>query len=165
MSKTRNAKKCAISEFLGSGGKEFSPSELPTLKDILLKGLLLKEREEGGNKHVYSIKKLAQDILPALKDQLLKANAQFVVSFTVVDKAILDRIERAWCTGRDIGLRKVTKKAAIEQFTSRLNKLFDLCKCQCSILYCKEMEEELCGGCSNQIHINCTCTRDHKILY
>ena len=51
MAKTRNSTKSTIAEYLGSPGKDFNPSELPTLRGVLLKGVLLKERyimEQGG---------------------------------------------------------------------------------------------------------------------
>ena len=49
--KTRHSTKGVMSEFLGSAGIDFTTSELPTLRSVLLKGVLLKENfvmEYGG---------------------------------------------------------------------------------------------------------------------
>ena len=151
---TRLSNKWLLSEYLGSGGTEFAPSELPTLRDVLLKGLLLKE--EQGNRHSYKVKDLSKDILPSLLEQWTKANAEFRPPVITVSKAITDRIERAWETASNIAMRKITKKNIVEQFNLKLDKLFDLTKCQCSIFNC---EESGCSGCSLMAHINCSCSR------
>ena len=160
MAKTRNSKKCAISEFLGSGGKEFAPAELPTLRDVLLKGVLLKERKEKEDKHHYQIKQSAKDIIPSILSQWSKGNALFSAPVIIEEFSIERRIERAWTHARDIGLKKIKKKDAIESFKLKLDKLFDICKCVCQIKLC---DVSGCSGCDVGAHVDCKCKRECKI--
>ena len=157
--KTRHSTKSVMSEFLGSAGVDFTTSELPALRSVLLKGVLLKENfvmedggggSEGGKQ--YEIGILARDIMISLLNQWSKANAQFKPPIIISEKAICDKIVRAWTTASKIALKKITKKVDVERFSSRLDKLFDLCRCQCPILTCTDIKYE---GCSTNIHIQC----------
>ena len=103
---------------------------------------------------------MARDIMISLLNQWSKANVQFMPPIIISEKAICDKIVRAWTTASKIALKKITKKVDVERFSRRLDKLFDLCRCQCPILTCTDIK---CEGCSTNIHIQCQCPRDQKI--
>ena len=74
--KTRNNVTTHLSNLVGSG-RDLIPSELPTHRDILRYGLLLREQADFDRRN-YPVKELVKDMIPALLRQWLKANALFV---------------------------------------------------------------------------------------
>ena len=155
--KTRKSTISPISEFLGSPGCDFNQSELPTWRAVLLKENFVIEQ---GDKKLYVISDLVKDILLDLLKIWTRSNAEFKVPVILSEKAICDKIVRAWNTARLIANHKITKKSDVEKFTCKLDKLFDLCKCQCVIVNCSDTG---CDGCQTGAHVSCKCPRDQKV--
>ena len=64
-----------LSNLLGTG-RDLLPSELPTLRDILRYGLLLREQSDNDTRN-YSVSDLAKDIYPANLEKWKRANDLF----------------------------------------------------------------------------------------
>ena len=74
--KTRHSSITSISEFIGPG-KDFIPSELPTNRAVIQKGILLKEQKSitcNLRQNKYSNRDLASDLIPLVLAQWRKAN-------------------------------------------------------------------------------------------
>ena len=71
--KTRNTTSSHLSTLLG---KELTPSELPTTRDLLRLGIFFRETSVE-NRRNYCVDDLVSDIVAQLLAQWQKANAQF----------------------------------------------------------------------------------------
>ena len=159
---TRASIKSSISQYIGSG-KEFTLTELPTLREVLRYGVFLQEKykiEHDKDYRNYSIQDVAKDVLPSLLAQWKRANCEFKPPVIIQESSICRKIIKEWETARDISRKRISKKGQIEYFSIKLDKLFDLCKYQCPIKPCDEIN---CNGCINQVHVVCQCSRDEKI--
>ena len=159
---TRNAVSSHLSILVGKG-KEFSPSELPTTRDILRLGIFYRETSFVDRRN-YSVDKLVSDIVTQLLTQWEKANAQF--KFPVINhKDTLDRkIKKIWEQGVQVSLGKV-KLMEKTKFISKLDKLLDILTCQCPIKLCAELGCQKTGEdrCKKDAHAQCNCLREFKI--
>lgn len=156
--KTRHKSATHMSDFLGSG-REILVSELPTLRDVLRYGILLREQKED-MRH-YLVKDMVKDILPVVKNQWLRANAMFKSPVIVSDQRIIARIEVAWNLANNIAQKKGVTKGKKEQFIGTLDRLFDILHCKnCPIQLCSEFN---CSDCDKMAHTVCTCSRELKI--
>jgi len=84
--RTRNALIIKMSNLVGNG-KELYVSELPTARDILRYGILLREISEKNSRN-YTVDQLVTDMLPNVLGQWLKANALFVYPVVIHEKTI-----------------------------------------------------------------------------
>ena len=100
------------------------------------------------------------DIVPSFLAQWQKANSLLKPPIIISEKRICDKIVGAWTTVRDIANKRITKNVVIDWLTNKLDKLFDVCKCQCTI---KTSEETQCSGRSTGAHRLCCCSRDQNI--
>ena len=138
-------------------GKELLASELPTNKDLLRLGVLLKE--ECDNTSDLSAEQLAKEIQPHLNRQWSKANALFVPPVTNHDKTVLPKLRDLWQTATKIARGKASRLEK-ERLDSKLDRLFDILTCKCPIRSCEEWG---CSGCNVGAHISCSCSKDKKI--
>ena len=152
--KTRKKSGSHLSEYLGTG-KELLVSELPTLRDILRYGLLVRELSENDPRNM-TVKDVSKAIFDAVTSQWLKANALFKPPVIVSEKSATDKIIEAWDMATKISQNR-TKKDQKERFEKKLDKLFDILSCKCQILSCSDFG--CLPDCSLEAHINCSCPK------
>ena len=159
---TRQSSCSAMTDFVGKG-KEFMPSELPTHRAVIQRGILLKEQTMMYRKH-YTNRDIANDLSLLVLAQWSKANAKFVYP-VIVDKAYLPvKIRRLWEKVEDIAWKRAKGKQK-EDLESYLDRLFDITRCRCSIVLCESTLSECPEpkGCKYQVHIKCVCPLDRKL--
>lgn len=139
------------------------PSELPTLRDVLRYGLLL--REQGGeNVKNYPAITHAKDFYPKMLEKWELANSCFVVPILNSRVTVMKKIEENWEKAKNISLGR-GKLEVKETFIATLDKLFDILICKCEIKLYSEFECPCPGGadCKHEVHISCSCSKDMKI--
>ena len=157
--RTRHSSSTRLSDYLGGTGKEFLPSEVPTLRDVLQKGLLIQEckmLEGGGGRKNYPVREMIEELVTAVYLQWEKSSSMFKPPVVSDKKALVQRVKRLWEKATAIALKKETKEAVVSSFESKLDRLFDITVCQCTITLCNE-------GCIKEAHIFCTCMKDKKV--
>ena len=175
--RTRNETFTKMSKYLGKG-KEISQKELPTLRDCLLFGILLKETHE--NYKNKSSKELCKEVLVQIRQRWTKANFKFQPPVTALDMTIRDRLVKFWEKASKIAWKHVNpaSKKEAAKFEIQLDKLFDITKCKCPMYTCEasevhctgcHCEEPDCAGCPKEVvalppcHIVCKCPPQQKI--
>ena len=160
MAEVRTRKKSGthLSDYLGTG-ENMLVSELPTLRDVLRYGILLRQNSEGDPRN-YQVKDMAKELCNEVKIQWQKANALFISSLIISDKSISDKIIESWDIATNISLNRV-KKDKKDKFELKLDRLFDILSCKCNISYCTNYG--CTSDCSLEAHIKCVCPRDKKI--
>ena len=157
--RTRSAiseKFAGLYKILGSGS-ELTHSELPTLRQCLRYGLLMRERAENDLDTVV----MCKSILKEVKGIWGRVNPDICL---VKDKSALNDLGRCWETAKCCATNKGASKSTSEAFFNKLDKLFDIAKCKCPIYECAD-ESSLCKGCEFKAHVFCSCPRDEKIPY
>ena len=88
--RTRHNSSCKLSTYVGAA-KEFSLADVPTVRAVIRRGLLLKEQKllEGIDTRHYSAKQIARDLAPLVEAQWLKSNVAFVFPVIVTKKRIV----------------------------------------------------------------------------
>lgn len=155
--RTRQSSFTHLSNLIGSG-RELLPSELPTLRDILRYGLLLREQSDEDIRN-YSAASVAKDIYPEVLEKWERANSLFVTPVLNSRITILNKIQSSWEQAKNISLGR-GKLDVKEAFASKLDKLFDILNCKCDIFLCSDFD---CPGCKREAHINCMCSKKMKI--
>ena len=155
--RTRQSSFTHLSNLIGSG-RDLLPSQLPTLRDILRYGLLLREQSDEDLRN-YTGAGIAKDIYPKVLEKWERANSLFVTPVLNSRTTILNKIESSWEQAKNISLGRGTVGVK-EAFTSKLDRLFDILNCKCNILFCSEFD---CPGCQREAHINCLCSKEKKI--
>lgn len=64
------------------------------------------------------------------------------------------------------GIKVATGNVKIEfkeKFIMKLDKLFDILSCHCTMKKCTELAVACSSSCAKNIHIECNCSREHKI--
>ena len=154
-----------VAELVGRG-REFIPSELPTLKDVLRYALHLQEQKllvQETNHRNYSTDEIVEDVFPALLSQWTRANTSFAPPVVVADRRIKERIRNAMTKARDIANGRCSRASEVDRFSSTLDKLFDITRCRCPITTCSDSRE--CEGCQNKAHVSCSCPKERKIPF
>ena len=77
----------------------------------------------------------------------------------ISDKRVCDRIVNNWKKAYNLSLGRGTSKK-VSDHNVILDKLFDIARCKCPILSCKESN---CGGCNHNLHISCKWSKENKI--
>ena len=156
--KTRSEKELehpGLFKLLGAAS-ELPVAELPTLRQCLQYVLLVEDqcltRLTKRDKIAMVVEKLMgiwEAVNPLLPVSLPKS----------VIERLLNEYEKA---------RAVTKPGRAQsddsdytKFCERLDKLFDICKCRCTIVECNEYVD--CDGCEFEAHVLCSCRRANKI--
>ena len=151
----KNHHASTIVNYLGPSA-ELPLADLPTLRDVLKQGQLLRERHLGPNSK-YEVSDMASDLLPLIIAVWNRANAKLVdPAIRVSDKKLKDKIQKKWTTLTKIAAKKggVTPREK-ESFTSDLDKLFNILVSSCNFKCAKK-------DCPS-IHIGCSCSRESKI--
>ena len=166
--RTRHLSSSPLVEYLGPG-KEFLPSELPTLRAVLQFGIHLQDikiREEEVKKNTYLKSELVKDMSLGVLVQWKKANHLFEPPVICTQKSLERRLEKEWDRALLVrqGRAKKSQKAELE---SKLDKLLDIltCHCQptqpCSDVGCLGPKAD--PKCRNGAHLDCDCLRESKI--
>lgn len=110
---------------------------------------------------------VVSDMLEKVKERWTTASAKFQPPVTVMDKAIHARLTRLWEKSKSIARMQIKSREKVSAFEEQLDRLFDITKCRCAILTCREAD---CDGCPSSsssslppCHIKCSCPREHKI--
>lgn len=141
-------------------GKEFVPSDVPTLRAVIQKGILL-QQDSLQSRTNYPIKVLAKDLAQLILEQWQISNDDFKKPVTKDEKTIADIIVKKWNTLTKVSRDKANKKDK-ENIMNCLDKLFDIITCNCIIYLCED-EKIGCTGCKFGAHIFCKCSQDQKI--
>lgn len=160
--KTRHGISSSITTFIGKG-KEFQPSELPTLREILQYVIYLQEKHliiNESDRQNYPISKIANDVTEVLINQWKSANTLFVPPVTVSHQNIKYHVIKSWNKISDIERHRITKESEISKIVSKLDKLYDITKCKCPITLCADSN---CVGCKFKAHTTCTCQKTCKL--
>ena len=121
-------------------GKELIPSEVPTLRAALQKGILIKERkliEEGSDLKDVHVKDCCRELAPAILAQWQKANRKFSPPVVVTEDALAKRLESLWNRANEIARGRATKKQE-QKLLDELDHLLDVTSCRHTILLCHE---------------------------
>lgn len=159
---TRNTVDFKLKTAIGPG-KEFLASEVPTLRAVIQKGILIKEEhlvqhEESRNQ--LTTFKLAEELASHVSEQWKKANEKFVEPVTIAKRSLVNKIKRSWESLIEAVNNKCTDSTTSERF-QKLDQLFDICSCRHSVVLCGSSEID-CKGCPQRAHVlNCNCV--HKI--
>ena len=129
-------------------------SDLPTLRDVLAKMIL--ERDKIATK-IVEVKALTELVLPEIKAVYRKVNSNLIINS---DKTILKKLTNDYKYMKELERSGITGKKR-QDFEVRLGRLFDIVNCKCQILPCVEVPE--CGGCDVGAHSLCGCDDDQKI--
>ena len=165
-----------LSEKVGPG-KEFIPSEVPTLRAIIQRGILIRDRlllEQGTAKTDVHNKDIIDKLVPLIVAQWQISNAKFAPPVTIKEDSIRAKVERLWKkvekvkrgrAGKGKGGGKGKGKREREQVELLLDKLVDITTCPHSIQLCNEPD----SGCKDvrkckvQAHIKCDCPHEKKV--
>ena len=158
---TRKSISSKLSNFIGPG-KDFLPSEVPTLRDCLQRGLSLQQEEER-DKRQFTTFEMMSKVASEVSAQWLKANHKFVPPVVIMEKSIIKRLVDSWGKVRDIAQGKMTKKASVQEWESKLDKLFDITVCKCDIKLCSDSDCDCDNGCARRAHVNWSCPLVTKI--
>ena len=136
--RTRHNSESSMAAYRGAA-LNMLPSELPTLRAIMRQGLQFQEDKlarDGGNKCNYPISQMSQDLSMAVMELWLKANDEFCPPKVSTLKSLKRSIENEWNRAQDIARKRIIKHEQIDCFNAKLDKLFDITKCRCTIQLC-----------------------------
>ena len=162
--RTRLATSTKLANYLGAG-KDFEPSEVPTLRDVLRKGILLQE----SNMKNFPVKAMLKDLVTSVYQQWTRSDSSFGeperdCSTVVYSRRALERrLDLCWKTFTKIANKQITKQNQIEIWESKLDKLFDITVCQCPISLCLENDSQCKLGSKAGSHITCSCEKSNKL--
>ena len=156
--RTRHKSSSHMSNYVGTG-KELLPSELPTVRDLLRYGVMLKELSEQ-DKRNYVVDQLVGDMVVALKERWQRANAQFKDPIINHDETLNKKVKSLWEKAVQVSLGKGKLKDK-DMFTEKLDKLVDILNCKCEITLC--IDASCKANCKKEAHIKCTCKAHKKI--
>ena len=167
--KTRHQSGTKLGELVGPG-KEFVLSEVPTLRAIIQKGILIKERlmiEEMTSKKNILVGELVKEVAPLVLAQWQKSNAKFVPPVTITEKSLRQKLEKLWRRVEEVaqGKGKGGRKEEKEKVVDLLDKLLDITTCPHTILLCNE-EGSGCmdiKNCKVKAHNKCNCPLESKV--
>ena len=160
--KTRNTVSSHLSTLVGTG-RELTPSELPTTRDLLRLGIFFRETSLE-NRRNYCVDDLVSDIVAQLLAQWQKANAQFKFPVIIHEDTLHKKIIKIWEQGVQVSLGN-GKLAVKKKFIDKLDKLMDILACSCPIKLCAELGCLKTGEdrCKQDAHAQCNCLREFKI--
>ena len=166
--KTRHASGSKLQDYVGAG-KEFDPTEVPTLRAMIQQGIFLRDQkflfeDVAKNAPSYSKKQIAKDLAPMILAQWHKSNNKFVPPVIMKQYSLEKKIENLWQRAEDVAWGRKGKKET-DKFDQDLDKLIDLTICPHTILLCEE-DGSGCkdpGECKDGAHIFCSCILPNKI--
>ena len=165
MPKTRSETGSKVADYIGCG-KEFSLSEIPTNRDVLCMGILMKEKkllEDDVAMRNYPNKVLASDLAVNIIKQWYRANPKFQPPVTISKRALVMRIEKLWERLSSVVRGRVKKKFK-DKFDYELDCLFEVTLCPHTIYLCNNPQSKckVPKSCKEGAHINCDCPSRNK---
>ena len=167
--KTRHQSGSKLQDYVGPG-KELNASEVPTLRAIIQKGILIKmlaliEEEKG--KFTVPVGDVIRQLAPLVLAQWSKSNAKFCPPVTITQKALISKLERLWTRVEAVAQArgKGKKENEREKVEALLDKVLDITVCPHTILLCSDAGSECqdLGNCTVGAHIKCDCPRERKV--
>ena len=140
---------------------ELPVSELPTLRNVLARAKLVKERSVGKISNLEVAKVVADEV----KNLYSKVNAVLLTKI-IGDSSLTRKIETQIKAQYEIENKKGKNlKMRKENFEKQLDKLFNILRCQCPFIECETFKGcQDRAACVNKIHIQCICPRDQKVF-
>ena len=126
----KSAKSHALYDLLGSGS-EITHSELPTLRQCLRYGLLLRERSV----EVLEFRAMCDSVLKEVKRIWDNVNPEICI---IGQKTACDKLVKKWKIAKSCAKKKGMAGPVSGQFIQKLDRLFDMAKCKCRIYECAE---------------------------
>ena len=164
--KTRKQTVSKLGELVGPG-KELVPSDVPTLRAALQKGILIKERklieEESDLKDVH-VGDICRELAPSILSQWLKSNPKFSPPVVVQEASLARRLESLWKRAEEVAWGRAPKKEK-QKVLDILDRLLDVTSCRHTILLCHEAGSGCSDekACKNGAHIKCDCPLPKKV--
>ena len=161
--RTRRMATSHLTLYVGTGRKLLN-SELPTVRDLLRYGVLLRELSEK-DKFNYSNDQLIGDMMSALFEQWQKANHLLKYPVLAHESSVRTRLKDTWEKALNFarGRGKLKDK---KKFNHKLDRLMDILYCRCPILLCSEfgcLGKQQDPVCNQEAHAKCKCKQDEKI--
>ena len=147
--KTRGACGGSNLKSLIGPGKEFLPSEVPTLRAVLQD----ENTHNDVSRNLFPIRQIAAILAPQVISQWQKSNIKFQPPVLLQIKTIVDKITKEWTD-------YARAKTLTEDKKTYLDSLFDILSCKHTIQLC---DAAGCDGCSIGAHVSCDCHKDKKI--
>ena len=113
MANTRGPLGTKFRDFVGPG-KEFLPSEVPTLRAVLQRGILIKERivlEEGRAKTDVPTSEIVQELAVLIQQQWQILNAKFCPPVVIQEYSLRKKLLKLWVKVEQVALGKVGSDA------------------------------------------------------
>ena len=154
--KTRSEKEAERPGFFKLLGapSELPKSELPTLRQCLQYVLLIDDRTLTPLTKRGKITSVVKELMGIWKS----VNPLLPIS---LEKTAVERLLKEYEKARGLAKPGKENRAEYTKFNERLDKLFDICKCKCTIVECSEYDD--CDGCEFESHVYCSCKRNDKI--
>ena len=118
--RTRHSSSTVLAEYLGGPGCDFLPTEVPTLRDVLRKGLLIREAkmlEDGGDRKNYPVRPMIEELVSNIHDQWKKSNVKFTPPVVTNSKSLVNRLLNVWEKVTAIAQKKETKPKLVNSYT------------------------------------------------
>ena len=155
---TRASVNCRLVSLVGPG-KNFLPSDVPTLRAVLQKGILIQEQnliKQEKNRNQLSINDLCELLAYEVQDQWRKSNEQFIEPVTVSQKSLKNRLKTYWKNAVDVA-NECSSKVVKDNLLQKLDRLLDITSCRHQIVLCDSPDIK-CTGCKFKSHVvNCNC--------
>ena len=122
-STTRKQAASRLSDYVGPG-KEFLVSEVPTLRAIIQRGILLREVamiEDCASKSRTFVGDLVRELAPLILQQWQRSNAKFCPPVTLTEKSLVQKLELLWTRVADLA-RGRPKKGDREKIPDLLDR-------------------------------------------
>ena len=166
--RTRHSSAGKLTEFVGCG-KEFHLTEVPTLRAVIQRGLLIKERLYAENDTSITTgrglkTKIIKELATLVSAQWHRANAKFRPPVTIKEKSLVQTLERNWTKVENVAWSKANP-TIVDYIMEKIDKVFDITVCPHTILLCNNPESGCTSEaeCLNQAHIKCNCRLECKI--
>ena len=158
--KTRGQVGTKLRDFVGVG-KEFNPSEVPTLRAAIQRGLLIKERlllEEDRAKTDIQTSEIVKELAVLIQLQWQKSNPKFCPPVTIQEYSLRKKLEKLWVKVEEVALGR-GRESEKKRVKEILDHVLDITTCPHPILLCDETGSECKGEqvCKVRAHIKCTC--------
>ena len=146
-------------KFFGKSG-HLPASELPTLKQVLAHCELEREIRNERNINYSEISRVVESELRVLWENV---NPRLVI---ISEDMVCQKIVRAYKSAQDVsrhhGSGGSNSSKKVKALSSKLDKLFDLIKCQCPVVSCESYKNCKKKPCE-KIHFDCKCDIEYKI--
>ena len=109
--KPRHSSGSSMSSYLGPG-KELIQTEVPTLRAVLRKAILIQEEhmfQEGGDRRNLPVKEMIEQVVPFVIGQWHLANSKFIPPVIIENRFLKIKLVEAWEKIRMIALGKASK--------------------------------------------------------